>query len=73
MRNVLASELYVISHGFDMSISLKFIIKKILGFIFNLSILLLIIYTDSKSAYDCLIKLGIIQEKRLIVDLMCLC
>jgi hypothetical protein len=34
--------------------------------------LLLIIYTDSKSLYKCLIKLGIMQEKRLIIDIICL-
>jgi hypothetical protein len=60
------------SHGFDMSVSLKSIIEKILGFIFNLNTLLLIIYTDSKSVYDCLVKLGTTQKKRLIIDLMCL-
>jgi hypothetical protein len=30
----------------------------------------LVLYTDSKSLYNCLVKLGITQEKRLIVDLM---
>jgi hypothetical protein len=60
------------SHGFDILVSLKSIIKKIFRFILNLSSLLFIIYTDSKSVYDCLVKLGTTQEKRLIVDLMCL-
>jgi hypothetical protein len=32
----------------------------------------LVVYTDSKSLYECLVKLGITQEKRLIVDVMCL-
>jgi hypothetical protein len=34
--------------------------------------LLLIIYTNSKSVYDYLIKLGTTQEKRLIINLICL-
>ena len=32
----------------------------------------MVIYTDSKSLYDCLIRLGTTQEKRLMVDIMCL-
>jgi hypothetical protein len=32
----------------------------------------LVVYTDSKSLYECLVKLGTTQEKRLIVDVICL-
>ena len=34
--------------------------------------LLLVLYTDSKLLYECLVKLGITQEKRLIIDIICL-
>jgi hypothetical protein len=66
-RSVLASELYGMAHGFNMGASIKLMINKILGIE-----LPLVVYTDSKSLYECLVKLGIIQEKRLIVDVMCL-
>jgi hypothetical protein len=66
-RSVLASELYVLAHGFDIGASVKSIIDKILGI--NL---LLVLCTNSKSLYDCLVKLGTTQEKRLIIDIMCL-
>ena len=54
-------------YGFDMA----YLVKTMLDLIFNKDILL-IVYTDSKSLYDCLVKLGIIQEKRLIIDVMCM-
>jgi hypothetical protein len=55
------------AHGFDHAAVIKAIIKKILQ-----CNLLLIVCTDSKSLYKCLVKLGSTQEKRLIVDLICL-
>ena len=55
------------AHGFDVRATIKSTIKKILQ-----TTLLLILCTDSKSLYDCLVKLGTTQEKWLMVDLMCL-
>jgi len=55
------------AHGFDHGAVIKATIEKIL----QIS-LPLILCTDSKSLYDCLVKLGTTQEKRLMVDLMCL-
>jgi hypothetical protein len=60
--------LYGLAHGFDMGAAIKSMIQRIL----QLEQLPLVLYTDSKSLYDCLVKLGTTQEKRLIVDLMCL-
>jgi hypothetical protein len=66
-RSVLASELYGMAHGFDMGASVKSTIDKMLGIE-----LPLVVCTDSKSLYECLVKLGTTQEKRLMVDVMCL-
>jgi hypothetical protein len=66
-RSVLASELYAMAYGFDMGAVIKSTIEVMLRIR-----LPLILCTDSKSLYDCLVKLGTTQEKRLMVDLMCL-
>ena len=66
-RSVLASELYGMAHGFDMGASIKATMDKILN-----TNIPLIVCTDSKSLYDCLVKLGTTQEKRLMIDVMCL-
>lgn len=66
-RSVLASELYGMAHGFDVAVAVKGTVDKIL----QIS-LPLILATDSKSLYDCLVRLGTTQEKRLMVDVMCL-
>ena len=65
----MASELYAIVHGFDVPAALKSTIEKILQIENSLP---LIICTDSKSVYDCLVKLETLKEKRLMIDLMCL-
>jgi hypothetical protein len=67
-RSVLASELYNMAYGFDTGTAIKTTVEKILG----LKKLPLTVYTNSKWLYECLVKLGTTQEKRLMVDIMCL-
>jgi hypothetical protein len=55
------------AHGFDIGALVKSTIDKVLGID-----LPLVLCTDSKSLYKCLVKLGTTQEKRLIIDIMCL-
>ena len=57
-RSVLASELYSTVHSFDISVAVKTMLNKILQI--NLPVILC---TDSKSLYDCLIQLRTMQEK----------
>ena len=64
---MLASELYKIVHGFNIKTCVKTIINLILE-----NNLPFILYTDSKSFYKCLVKLGTTQEKRLMIDIMAL-
>ena len=64
---MLALELYGIVYGFNIGASIKATIEKMLGIS-----LPMVICTDLRSLYDCLVKLGTTQEKRLIIDIMCL-
>ena len=64
-RSVLASELYAMTAGFDTGAVLKATTEQLLGI--NLP---LIICTDSNSLYQCLVRLGTTQEKRLMIDVM---
>jgi len=66
-RSILVSELYGMAHGFDMGASVKSTVDKVLQID-----LPLVICTDSKSLYECLVKLDTTQEKWLIIDVMCL-
>jgi hypothetical protein len=56
------------THEFDADSVIKSIIQRILN-ILSLSMILL---TDSRSLYDCFVKLDTTSEKRLMIDLMCL-
>jgi hypothetical protein len=57
-RSILASKLYSIAHGFNISSLVKAIINRILEIEVSL-----IIYIDSKSLYEYLVKLGTTREK----------
>ena len=68
-RSVLTLEIYDMVGGVDMSFvisSTLTIIMKQLGF----PTIPIIVYTDSYSLYECLVKLGITKEKRLIIDII---
>jgi hypothetical protein len=68
-RSVFASEIYGMVGGVDISFVIDFtltMIIKQLGF----PTILIIVCTDSYSFYECLVKLGIIKEKRFIIDIM---
>jgi hypothetical protein len=67
IRSVLAAELFARMHDFDVESVLKSILIKML-----VIDILLILTTDSKFLYDCLIRLNITIEKRLMIDVMIL-
>jgi hypothetical protein len=64
-RSILALELYSIAHGFDIGSLVKTTINRILEIE-----VLLVVYIDSKSLYEYLVKLRTIREKRLIINII---
>ena len=68
-RSVLGSETYALANGFDAAATIKSTLTQLLHLTEPLP---LIVCTDSKSLYECLVKLGTTHEKRLMIDLMCL-
>ncbi len=67
IRNVLAIELYALTHDFDLDVVLKTTLFAILDRFVSF-----VLCIDSKSLYDCLIKLDTTQEKRLMINVMSL-
>ena len=57
------------ANGFNVGAVIKITIEKIM----KIENLPLILCTDSKSLYECLVKLGMTHEKRLMVDIIYLC
>jgi multidrug transporter EmrE-like cation transporter len=70
-QSVLASEIYSIVKGVNIAIVINttlFIISEQL----DLPKILIVVYTDSYSLYECLVKLGTTKEKRLMINIMAL-
>jgi hypothetical protein len=70
-RSVLASKIYSLVGGFDLVYVLADTLRIITSRM-KLPIIFLIIYTDSYSLYECLVKLGTTTKKRLIIDIISL-
>jgi hypothetical protein len=70
-RSVLASELYGMMTGFDNGIALSTTLQQITACL-KLPRIPVVICSDSKSLYECLVKLGTTTEKRLMIDIMSL-
>lgn len=70
-RSVLASELYGMVTGFDNAIALSTTLQQITQTL-QLPRIPVIVCTDSRSLYECLVKLGTTHEKRLMIDIMSL-
>ena len=66
-KSVFVFELYVMTHGFDLNIVLKATLSRVL----QIDVFMMIC-TDSKSLYECLVKFGTTHEKRLMIDVMSL-
>jgi hypothetical protein len=67
IRSVLTAKLYAMTNEFDADSIIKSIIERILNIFLSM-----ILLTDSRSLYDCLVKLEITSKRRLMIDLMCL-
>jgi hypothetical protein len=65
----LTIELFAMIHDFDVDSVLKVILIKMLSLKTSIFLILVI---DSKSLYDCLVRLDIIVKKRLMMNVMIL-
>ena len=58
------------AHGYDISVAIKSTLDLILQHHRSGRPIPLVLCTDSKSLYDCIVRLGTTQEKRLMIDVM---
>jgi hypothetical protein len=65
--NVFAAKLYTLAHDFDINTALKITFLNTFDYF-----ILLMLCIDSKSLYNCLIRLDTTQKKRLMIDIMSL-
>jgi hypothetical protein len=70
-RSVLASELYGMMTGFDNGIAISTTLARITTTL-GIPRIPVVICSDSRSLYECLVKLGTTTEKRLMIDIMSL-
>jgi len=68
-RAVLVSKLYAITVGIDIAISISTTLNLIIRQL-GIDAIPTVIYTDSFSLYEYIVKLGTIREKRLIIDII---
>ena len=67
-RSVPASELHGMVHGIDIAMAIQSTLDRILKSL--QTSLPTVVCTDSRSLYDCMVKLGTTTEKRLMIDVM---
>lgn len=67
MKSVLVFELSSMVYRFDVKSMLKSTMKCVLE-----QSVLMILYTNLKSLYNCFVKLGTTWKKRLIINIICL-
>jgi hypothetical protein len=70
-RSVLASEVYGMVAGVDMTYAIASTLRMVTPRL-GLPPIPTVVCTDSYSLYECLVKLGTTKEKRLIIDIMAL-
>jgi hypothetical protein len=68
-RSVLASEVYAMAEGVNIAVAIGIIINKIVAKLGAPSVFI-VVCTNFLFFYECLVKLGTIKEKRLIIDIM---
>jgi hypothetical protein len=66
---MLALEIYAIAYGVNIAIAIGITTTKIADRL-NVARVLIIVCTDFFFFYECLVKLGTIKEKRLMIDIM---